>query len=253
LLAHARQLTQSVPAERLLAVDEPKPVTLGDLPSSGIEVQTIASLFLAPKILRHEQATRRRLLEEIPQAQIVHFSCHGATNWKEPLESGMLLACDEWVTVRDILASPLRGARLAALSACETGVIGVQLPDEVVALPSAFVRAGFAGVLASLWVVSDKSTAMLMQRFYTSWRIKGMTPILALQEAQQWLRRSTTRDADKFSIQDKDIPAAFRHVIYAISTLQFIVSRFFARMLPHHTEGPFEHPYWWAAFYFTGV
>ena len=64
-------------------------------------------------------------------------------------------------------------ARLATLSACETGIVGTDLPDEVVMLPSALLEAGYAGVAASLWSVADFSTAMLMVRFYQCWRQKG--------------------------------------------------------------------------------
>jgi CHAT domain-containing protein len=142
-------------------------------------------------------------------------------------------------------------ARLAVLSACETGIIGLRLPDEVVSLPSALVKAGFAGVLASMWEVEDQSTAMLMQRFYAQWRTKGMAPVQALQEAQRWLRNATARDKTMFSIQR--VPAPFRQVIATLTTINFIAYRLVNAILRRRTERPFEHPYSWAAFYLTGV
>ena len=54
--------------------------------------------------------------------------------------------------------------------------MGTKLPDEVVALPTAMLQAGFAGVCGSLWSVADISTAMLMVRFYRLWRVDGLTP-----------------------------------------------------------------------------
>jgi tetratricopeptide (TPR) repeat protein len=251
LLTRARHIAQAVLGDCLLAIDEPRPVAqVNPLANSGIEVKAIASLFHSPQILRHEQANRSRLLEELPKAAIVHFACHGVTNWEEPLESGMLMSSNVLLTVRDIVELNLDGARLATLSACETGIIGLRLPDEVVGLPSAFIRAGFAGVLSSLWAVDDQSTAMLMQRFYTSWRTKGMTPALALQEAQQWLRSSRERDSTTFRIQQ--LPAPIRHIFYTMETLQFVASCFVRRIIGGRTEAPFEHPYWWAAFYLAG-
>lgn len=56
--------------------------------------------------------------------------------------------------------------RLALLSACETGLPGTQLPDEVVSLPTRLLQAGVAGVAASLWSVADLSTTLLLVRFY---------------------------------------------------------------------------------------
>ncbi len=98
------------------------------------------------------------------------------------------MADDEMLTVEDIFKLDLKGARMAVLSACETGIVGVKLPDEVIALPSAFIKAGFAGIIASLWVVSDKSTSILMKYFYQFWQNYGYTPARSLQEAQRKLR-----------------------------------------------------------------
>ena len=173
-LARAReQAAPGPPTARLLAVDEPKPTTGSRLPNSAAEVAAIASLFGEPHVLRHEQATQQAVLDALSGAQVVHLSCHGATDWAEPLRSGVVMAGNEMMTVGDLLDRRLAGARLATLSACETGVIGTELPDEVIALPTALAQAGFAGVAASLWSVADVSTAMLMVRFYRQWREAG--------------------------------------------------------------------------------
>ena len=89
------------------------------------------------------------------------------------------MANDEVLTIKDLFELHLSKAWLATISACETGIPGTRLPDEVVSLPSAFIRAGFAGAIGSLWTVSDKSTAMLMTRFYQLWRTEGKPPVLA--------------------------------------------------------------------------
>jgi CHAT domain-containing protein len=167
----------------------------------------ISSLFKNPQILEHEKATRSAALQALPGAQVAHFSCHGGANWGDPEQSGLLMANNEILNVKDLFEMHLAGARLATLSACETGVPGTKLPDEVVSLPSAFIRAGFAGAIGSLWTVSDESTAQLMTSFYQLWRVKGMPPVQALAEAQKMLRESEK----------------------------------------------FQHPFYWAAFYLTGV
>jgi CHAT domain-containing protein len=233
-------------------VNEPWPVTeAAPLPNADIEVQGIAALFPSALVLRREQATRDRIIEELGKAQIAHFACHALTNWLDPLESGLLLASDSWLTVRDLSEMQLGAVRLAALSACETGIIGLRLPDEVVSLPSSLLKAGFAGVLASMWEVEDQSTAMLMQRFYALWRTKGLAPVQALRQAQQWLRNATALDKTMFSIQL--VPAPFRRVIATLTIMSFIAGRLVNTILRRRTKGPFQHPYSWAAFYFTGV
>jgi CHAT domain-containing protein len=202
-------------------------------------------------VLPHEKATWKRVTEELPHAQVAHFACHAETNWLDPLESGLRLGSDSWLTVRNLSEMQLGAARLAVLSACETGIIGLRLPDEAVSLPSALLKAGFAGVLASMWEVEDQSTAMLMQRFYALWRTEGMAPVQALREAQRWLRNATARDKTMFSIQR--VPAPLRQVIAILTTISFIGCRLVNAILRRRAKGPFEHPYWWAAFYFTGI
>jgi len=206
-LAHVRRIACAAGSEKLLAVDEPRTIKPAPLLNSHAEVTAIISHFPSPQMLEHEKATRSAALQALPGAQVVHFSCHGGANWSDPEKSGILMANSEMLTVKDLFELHLDGARLATLSACETGVPGTKLPDEVVSLPSAFIRAGFAGVIGSLWTVPDQSTAKLMTCFYQLWREKGKSPAQALAEAQKRLRESEE----------------------------------------------FQHPFYWAAFYLTGV
>jgi CHAT domain-containing protein len=134
------------------------------------------------------------------------------------------------------------------LSACETGIVGTNLPDEVIAMPTAFARAGFAGVVASLWSVADASTAMLMERFYRLWREDGMSPASALRKAQRWLRDTTNKEkADYFK---QDIPAFSAKMRMPEGLALSLFEHF---MLQQPGDRAFEHPFWWAAFYLTGV
>jgi CHAT domain-containing protein len=251
-LGYSRRLAASAPAARLLVIDEPRPVTQGGpLPNSAAEANAIASLFSAsevtPVLLAHERATRQGVLTSLLHADVAHFSCHGSTDWAEPLRSGLLMAHDVPVTAADILGLHLKGARLASLSACETGIIGARLPDEVVALPTALIQAGFAGVLATLWSVSDTSTAMLMERFYHLWRKDSLDPAAALQTAQQWLR--DTSNAEKAEHFSRDITT-----LSGVRMPEAVAAEFFSEVLSQAMDvRSFQHPVYWAAFYLSGV
>jgi hypothetical protein len=189
-----------------LVVGHQEPAIFGITPVGSPVAGEVGHL-CAWQILEHEKATRSAALQALPGAQVAHFSCHGGANWSDPEQSGLLMANNEILTVKDLFELHLEGTRLATLSACETGVPGTKLPDEAVSLPSAFIRAGFAGAIGSLWTVSDESTAQLMTSFYQLWRVKDMSPVQALAEAQKRLRESEK----------------------------------------------FQHPFYWAAFYLTGV
>jgi CHAT domain-containing protein len=111
---------------------------------------------------------------------VLHLATHGVFRADNPSFSSIKLA-DAWLTVRD-LAEIARGAQLVTLSACETGVNGISAGDEVIGLTRGLLGAGCSAVVASLWTVSDESTARLMERFYAGLRA-GRPPAEALRAA----------------------------------------------------------------------
>jgi CHAT domain-containing protein len=77
---------------------------------------------------------------------------------------------------------------IVVLSACETGLAEQGSGDEMVGLVRAFLVAGAARVLASLWPVDDEITALFMARFYGALRDR-QTSAAALRQAQAELMR----------------------------------------------------------------
>ena len=251
-LGHAQEQAEHA-AQRLLAVEEPLAAGASKLPNVRREVAAIAGLFDNPVVLVGKKATREAVLAALPEADVVHFSCHGSNDWQSPLDSGLLMADDEtgWnvkLTVRDLLESDQRGGRLVTLSACETGIVGTKLPDEVVALPSASLQAGYGGVAASLWSVADISTAMLMEYFYAGWRSEEgnkLSPAEALRIAQRWLRDTTNREKAEY----------FERVSSQFSGTRIsegVAIKRYNELTRHLDSRDYAHPFWWAAFYLTG-
>jgi CHAT domain-containing protein len=245
-LTEARKVAHRVAADHLLAVDEPKPVKESPLPSSEYEVQTVIANFAQHHIFKHEAATRQAILNALANCTVLHFSCHGVANLNKPLESALIMANNEPLTVKDFLDLRLNGVRLATLSACETGIPGMELPDEVVNLPAGLLQAGVAGVVASLWSVSDMSTALLMTKFYqnvtTLWQEQGTQASIApaLQAAQCWLRDATKKELEQ-RIKELSINATQRREL----------RRLFNKMKPQ--TKPYTDSYYWAAFSAIGV
>jgi CHAT domain-containing protein len=171
-LAAAYALASETPASTALVVEEPRPVRASRLPNTHPEAEAASSSVGGVHRLRYGKATRRAVYKALENVSLAHFACHGHADLTEPLEGGLVMANDELLTLRDLLTLKLR-ARLVVLSACETGLPGAELPDEVVALPTGLLQAGAAGVVASLWSVIDKRTMLLMVRFYDCWRRRG--------------------------------------------------------------------------------
>ncbi len=74
------------------------------------------------------------------------------------------------------------------LSACETALAEQGTGDEMVGLVRAFLAAGAARVLASLWPVDDEITSQFMSHFHVGLG-GGMTPAASLRHAQIELMR----------------------------------------------------------------
>jgi len=158
-----------------------------------------------------------------------------------------MLANGERLTLREILELDLGQARLAVLSACETGIPGTNLLDEVVSLPSGFLQAGVPGIIGSLWSVSDASTMMLMARFYDFWKIDNLDPPEALRQAQIWLRDTTNGGKEDYFKQS--LPE------YAGTKMPEAAARKALREVLQQDElaRSYKHPYHWAAFGYTGM
>jgi CHAT domain-containing protein len=252
LLAYAQRTAGQVAGLRLLAIEEPQPVSADPLPGAHVEAPAVAAVFPSSLTYRAHTATREAVLAALPAADVLHCACHARAELNAPLLSGLLLANDAMLTVQDVLSLNLSGARLATLSACETGMIGTRLPDEVVALPLALLRAGFAGVAASLWAISDLSTAMLMERFYRLWQVNGLEPSAALRQAQLWLRDTTNGEKKAYYQQHLPLFAPEAQVAAAMPA-EVAAALYKVFVLEEDDALAFTHPYFWAAFHYIGV
>ena len=103
---------------------------------------------------------------------------------------------DGILTAEEIGPQNLDGVQLVVLSACESG-LGRPAPGEgVLGLQRSFQSAGARNVVASLWKVDDRVTAVLMRHFYENlWQGK-MPAIEALRQAQLYVYRNPGETAD---------------------------------------------------------
>jgi CHAT domain-containing protein len=184
-LTHAQRLAAASSGEKLFVVNNPD----GSLRYANQEVRAVRRHFSRYREVAYEKATRNTALKVLPKYGVYHFACHGSNNWLSPLESALEMYGGRPLTVAHLLELEGRiQAQLAFLSACETGLVGTELPDEVVGLAAGFMQAGTASVISSLWRVNDESTAALATRFYENWKERGMSPLEALVAAQQFVR-----------------------------------------------------------------
>jgi CHAT domain-containing protein len=127
------------------------------------------------------EATEGRFKQLAGDFRVLHLATHGYFNAANPLMSGLELEPDRnddgMLRVHEILDLPLR-ADLVTLSACDTALGSgyfAELPvgDEFVGLNRAFLAAGSAAVMATLWQVDDRASVSLMKQFYGRLRVAG--------------------------------------------------------------------------------
>ncbi|GHH42228.1 CHAT domain-containing protein [Lentzea cavernae] len=179
----------AITGTRLLGVVNPNPHEHDALPDTEWEAAAALARFPGGTVLRHDDANLEQVVHLLSDAQILHFGCHGVAELATPLRSHLQLSGQDVLALARVLDLKL-SARLAVLSACETALIGLDLPDEVISLPTGLVQAGVAGVLATLWSVRQRSSAIHMVEFYRRWT-DGTPPAAALAETQRWLRDVT--------------------------------------------------------------
>jgi len=152
----------------------------GALPGALAEALRVVELFDAEALLENE-ATRANFIERSRTASVIHLATHGHARLDAPLFSNLRLA-DGLLTALDCFELEL-DCDLVTLSACESGQSMIAPGDETIGLARALLYAGAHSVLHTLWRVDDRTTAELMDGFYTRLRA-GQARAQALRAAQ---------------------------------------------------------------------
>jgi CHAT domain-containing protein len=145
------------------------------LSHAGAEAEAVNALFAPDSLaLVGKSATESTFKHEAANYRLLHLATHGYFNKFNPLLSGLELEADAvndgQLELHEILGLKL-DADLVTLSACQTALGSghfAEIPagDDFVGLTRAFLYAGSAAVMATLWEVDDASTLELMKTFY---------------------------------------------------------------------------------------
>jgi CHAT domain-containing protein len=240
------------------------------LPGTRREVEALARLFGRADTLLGEQASAARLAGlaergELAGYRYLHLATHGLADAEHPLESFLALASGDPSDTLEHLSSPAPGrltageilgrwrldADLVVLSACSSGLGRYERGEGYIGFAQALLLAGARSLVLSQWEVDDEATALLMVRFYENLLgkrkgVKAMAPAAALQEAKDWLRGLSRREAQRCAAR---LAAG---VLRGSEGEARPLGKGQTAPLPAG-ERPFAHPHYWAAFVLVGA
>jgi len=181
--------------------------SLPPLPMSRVEAQEIAKLAPGRAVTLLDfaatpDALRRRAAEPF---SVIHIATHTLLDDRHPDLSGLVLSLvnrqghrqDGFLPLLDIYKLRLR-AHLVVLSACETYAGNDLRGEGLLSLARGFLYAGARQVMASLWKVDDRATAVFMQRFYTALLRDNLTAPAALRRAQDQMSQDPAWRSPRF-------------------------------------------------------
>ncbi|MFV0593268.1 MAG: CHAT domain-containing protein [Draconibacterium sp.] len=145
------------------------------------EVKNITAIFPGDIFLN---ATKNEFLKTANHFNILHLAMHSFIDEHKPEFSSLTFYGD---TDNQLFISELYNesfnAKMAVLSACNTGNGFYENGEGVISLSRAFTYAGIPSTVMSLWKVDDEATAQIMTRFYTHLKA-GETKDEALKNAK---------------------------------------------------------------------
>ncbi len=247
-----------------------------ELPSSRAEARYVARLLqsagLEVELLTAQDATRSRLEAHSGGARFLHLATHGFPGTQvAPYDAALALSSEDAAHLTggsdsltlDRLArrwpGKLEGCGLVVLSACDTNR-AVSVGSGMYALSTGFFFAGARNVIASLWKVDDRATALLMGRVY-----ENLTGYQLDLSAASALATSTARGAlplDQALFEAKRwLAAASRDEIRRVSRRMALdadpeTTRSAEATLPQTASTsalvPYADPYFWSGFVLLG-
>jgi CHAT domain-containing protein len=150
-------------------ISQPETPKLPRIPGTTKEVLAIKQLLKNHSVqflsLEGEVATVNQGITYMETHSCVHFACHAHQDTQEPLKSRFMLH-DGGLELSEIIKMKLEGADLAYLSACQTSTGDEKLSEEAVHLAAGMLAAGYRGVVATMWSISDQYGQQVAQDFY---------------------------------------------------------------------------------------
>jgi len=176
---------------------------IGPLPFARTEIENIARRVRPEQIDLYygeeaTEATFKRL--DLTTYRLIHLACHAFSDDRYPPRSALVLPPgadgeeDGFLEVSELYGMKT-SADLVVLSACQTGRGKIIRNEGILGLPRIFFYMGARSVIATLWPVRDKASAVFMDYFYDGY-FRGAGKAESLQAAKR--KMAVTRYAHPY-------------------------------------------------------
>jgi len=174
------------PAPRVTEVTAVADIDLDDRWNEMSSISVIKGL--RSRVHYSQMVAPSQLGDALAGSESVHLLLHGKFNTEEPLLSELLNdAGEHYMYAAQLIGLPLRGVKLAVLSACESGQVGQRASNEIFGFPWVLLTGGVGSVVLSRWRVEGGSNATWMRHFYSD-IAGGASPALAAATAMRTMR-----------------------------------------------------------------
>ncbi|HMG32321.1 MAG TPA: CHAT domain-containing protein [Blastocatellia bacterium] len=175
--------------ENILAIGDPhfnrqKFPTLFQIPDAEREAVQAAGFYSRRLVLNGLSATKAEVLSRVKDYDVLHLALHCLVEEKSPWLAALVLATperelsdqadalsqsarsNELLTLSELYKVGLPRTRLVVLSACQSGLGRYYRGEGIVSLVRPFLALRVPTVVASLWSVDSRASAVLMIDFH---------------------------------------------------------------------------------------
>ncbi|MFY0591647.1 CHAT domain-containing protein [Roseivirga sp.] len=146
----------------------------GYLSGTVKEINYLESSFEG-KYLLGDEGTKKEFLKSASNYDILHLAIHGKADSANRYESSLIFngeISQNTLNTNDLYLAGMQ-ARLAVLSACESGLGVINKGEGTFSIARGFALVGIPSVVMSLWQVNDKATSVLMVDMYEGFINEG--------------------------------------------------------------------------------
>ncbi|NOY38367.1 MAG: CHAT domain-containing protein [Chlorobi bacterium] len=173
--------------KNLSVIRQANDLILNPLPYAREEIKYVRK-FTPGTTVTGNEATEEYFKRHASRYDILHLTMHTILNDKNPLYSKLVFSQvpdtleDGLLNTWEIYGLSLK-AKMAVLSACNTGSGRIRQGEGMMSLARGFKYAGVPTLVTTRWEVEDKASAELMELFYRNLR-RGLPADVALQNAK---------------------------------------------------------------------